>query len=448
MRRAAIAIAAVVVALLLVLPLAGTRASTQILGYTIQTVTLPSFASLSSYVYNDHGSAYPAYDFAGKYAGDLIYIDSSSRMDWYSPSNGSAGSISGPLSLLYQTTTGLEDQIDNEFMLDTPYDVALLYGNATTSPGHVTVETVNLSTGAIHSAVSPSLMENAIQADYIGGGVVVVFNATSLGGEPTYFTNVLNGTSWYSGLNIGIAPGNIYWVWQLDSFIDVQGTVFTQYRVSNDQLVQVARVWANNSAVSSISAANGVQYNGQQLAFWLSTNAGWYDVVLSAPSSDLTIQRAGSYAYFGGYVPYIEHYDYTSTYVWAVQNSGPGLTGPSVLLDMFTNSTLTAPNVLGRQAGSGGWSNYLFENPMSTSEILSLNASLAVNGTLGPNQFVYAAQPPPPVTGGGAGPGSATGWPTAAAGVLSTLASEWYTWAFVLGIVLILAAVNRSRRAE
>ncbi len=367
-------------------------------GYYLSLISLPNFNPLSSYVYNNHGSAYPAFDFAGKYAGDLIYIDTSDRMDWFDPYNGSSGNLSAPLTLLYQTTaahSGPEDQIDNEFLLDTPNDVALLMGNLTRSPGFLTVETVDLTNGTVSLVTTPARFENNVQADYIGNGTVVVFNATGVGGEPTYLVNMYNHTAWYAGQDIGISANNIYWVPQLGSFLDIQGTMVTQYAVSPTSLSEVGRIWLNNSAVHSITGVNGVVYDPttRQMALWESTNAGWYYLVVGSTPSG-RISAAGSYAFFSNDIIYAQRYCYTSPYVWSVDSPPPALTGPSVLFSPFNNSTRAAPNLVGRQQGSGGNSNFLFENPYATSTIVSLNGSLVGVPSLPPSDFVWASTQP------------------------------------------------------
>ncbi len=390
-------------ALLLLVPMPPTRADATPGtddGYTLSLVSPPNFNALAPYVYNYHGSAYPALDFAGKYAGDLIYIDTSDRMDWFDPNNGSSGDISGPLTLLYQTTpanSGPEDQLDNEFLLDTPSPVALLIGNLTTSPGPLTVETVDLANGTISLVTTPVEFENDVQADYNGDGTVVVFNATNIGGEPTYFVNMYNHTSWYAGLNIGIAANNIYWIPALRSFVDVQGIMVTQYSVDGTSIAQAGRVWFNNSAVHSITGVNGAVYDAAtgKIAFWDATNAGWYYLVVGSSGGRIT--PAGSYAYFSNEIIYTERYCYTSPYVWSVDSPAPSLVGPTQLFSPFNNSTEPAPNVLGRQYGSGGNSNFLFENPNSTASILSLNASLVDRDSLRSGSFVWATTAPPPV---------------------------------------------------
>ena len=122
--------------------------------YNLSLITLPNFAPLSAYLHH-----YPVQDptvaFAGSCAGALLYIDTSSKLDCFNPYDGTVRNLSAPLTLLYQQTPGLSAQIDNEFQLDTPGSMALLYGNLTTAPGNVTVETVDLTNGSIHLVRPP-----------------------------------------------------------------------------------------------------------------------------------------------------------------------------------------------------------------------------------------------------------------------------------------------------
>jgi hypothetical protein len=366
-------------------------------GYTISEVTLSDFADLTSYVYN-YRIQYPTVGFAGPCAGSLMYITVSSRLACYEPATGRETGLSGPLTLLHQRTVGLRAQIDNAFLLDTPYDVALLYGNASTQPGPVTVEVVNLTTGLVQTAQTPVEMGNAIQCDYIGNGEVVTFNSTPARGEPTFFTNVSNGTSWYSGQDVGVAPNNIYWVWQLHSFIDIQGKLVSQYEVEHQSLVIVARFWLNDSSVTEISAVAGTVYNGRSLALWEATNEGRRYLILNSTAGRITPK--GSYTYFSDYLIYIQRYSYNTSFVWAVHAPRPALTGPTVLFDPFNNSTLPAPNLVGREEGSGANLNFESTDPYTTDVYLSFNASLLNASALASNSFVWACRPSGPGNGG------------------------------------------------
>jgi hypothetical protein len=364
--------------------------------YNYSLVSLPNFNPLSSYLHN-YRTQYPTYDFAGSCAGGIIYIDNTSRVDCYNPFGGTERSISAPLTLLYQQTPGLSAQIDNELQLDTSSGVGLLYGNLTTSPGDVTVETVDLTNGSIRMATTPVVMGNTLQADYVGGGIVVVFNGTGSGGSPTYLVNMYNGTSWPSGVSIGFAPNNVYWVSQLGAFVDVQGLHLSEWKFKGVSIVKAGDAWFNDSYISSVSAVDGVAYstsNGK-VALQLSTNLGNEEVVANTASGTMT--QSGSYSYFTSLSYSIQRYSYSSTYQWA--------TTPLVateLVDPFNNATLTAPNLVGRQESSGANGNFELTDPYSTSFYISLNPALVNASTLGPNQFVFAWEPVvPSISGGG-----------------------------------------------
>lgn len=268
----------------------------------------------------------------------------------------------------------------------------------------MTVEAVFLGNGSIRQATTPVQMGNGIQCDYVGGGDVVTFNIS--GGTPgvTYETNVFNGTSWSTGQSIGFAPNNIYWVSQLGTggaFLDAQGVHLVEFELVHNALVQEGSAWFNDSAISSVDAVDGVAYDAAsgRLAVNLGTNLGDYTEVAKVSAG--LVRQAGSYAFVAPYAPAIQRYAYTSGLLWSTTAGGGGST---VLWDPFTNATLTAPGLVGRQASSGANGNFELSDPYSTATYLSLNYSLVGKGSLAPNQFVWAAQilpQAPNATGGG-----------------------------------------------
>jgi hypothetical protein len=393
------------VALCVLLALSGTGAilsaptahatASSVDGYTLSKVALPGFAYLYPYLYN-YRDQYPVLGWSGQCAGGILYITNLSRLACFEPANGTAWNVSAPLTLLYQRTVGIEAQVDNEFQLDYPYDVALLYGNRTTSAGPVTVETVNLSTGAVAIADTPVPMANSIQCDYVGAGLVVTLNATGSNGAPE-ITNLSNGTSWRSGLAVGVAANNAYWVSGLRAFIDVAGTHLAELKLTNagKSIRNVGNAWVNRTGLSSVTAVNGIAYDAAtgRLAVDLATNLGTVRGVVKLTGGLLT--PAGAYTLTTTAPLYLQRYAYTSTYDWALNGT------TTLLVDPFTNATLPAPNLLGRTNGSGANSNYEWTDPGTTSRYLSLNGSLVGAATLRPNEFVYAQIPPPPPIGAG-----------------------------------------------
>jgi hypothetical protein len=396
--------------------------------FNISLISLPNFNPLTTYLHN-YRSQYPTYDFAGKYAGGLVYIDNFSRFVYFNPYSGATQTLSAAVTLLYQQTPGLSAQIDNEFQLDTPYDVALLYGNLTTSPGNLTVETVSLSNGSIRQVTTGVQMENDVQADYLGGGLVAVFNSTGIRGYPTYLVNVYNGTSWAAGPQIGIAADNVYWVQQFNSFFNVQGTHLSQFKLEGASLVQVAQAYFNSSAVTSISAVDGSVYNPgqQQLAFDLATNDGDYIEVAHVPGG--LLHQAGSYAYLSNLSWAVQRYVYTSQFIWTARQA---FSGPTVLFDPFDNETLTAPNLVGRQEGSGANGNFEFTNPYAYTTYVSLNASQIGKPSLAPNQFLWAWSI--------SGQTTSTGLPSTAIPTLFGVPD----WIWVLGGIIVAAVAVYS----
>ncbi len=376
--------------------------------YELSLDSLPDFACLSAYVYTYRTCEYPVYDYAGRYAGSIVYIDNSSRMHYYDPWTGAEGAISAPLTLLYQKSAGpytLEAQVDNEFQLDTPGDVALLYGNLTTAPGRLTVEAVWLSNGSVRQMTTPVEMGNFVQADYVGGGNVAIFNMTVNGTgvaelRPAYVVNLWNDTSLEQSTPIGFAPDNIYWVWQLHSFIDAQGTMTSQYVLHGETLDMAGRVWLNNSEFTTFGAAQGAVYDARdgRVAIDLEGNVGtgptYYEIL---NVSGGTLHARGSYSFASPYWAYIQRYSYTSQHIWATYL---GLYGKTVLWDPFNNATLTVPNLLGRQGGSGTNGNYEFTDPNTTSTYLSLNGSLVGDYDMHRNQFVWANATSTPAASG------------------------------------------------
>lgn len=376
-------------------------------GYSLQGISLPNFAYLYPYLYN-YRLQYPVVDFTSPCAGGILYIDNSSKMDCFNPTTRVVTVLSGALTLLHQRTAGIQAQIDNEFQLDTPYDVALLYGNRTTSPGNVTLETLNLTTGTITIVDTPVPMANGLQCDYVGKGIVIAWNGTGADGAPE-MTNMSNGTSWRSGLSVGVAPDNVYWVSQLNAFIDIAGTHMAELKIVGNAVKNVGNAWANRSGLTSITAVDGVLYNATtgQVAVTEATNLGPYMFIGKLTGGALT--KAGTVAYLTPFSFYVQRYAYTLPFVWAINTTaGYASTGPTVLVNPFGNVTRFVPNLVTRANASGANGNYEFTNPYSVADYLSLNVSLIGNATRAPNQFVWATaiSPPQPTPGTGSNGGS------------------------------------------
>lgn len=401
--------------------------------YNLSVVTLPNFNPLTAYLDN-YRFQYPTIAFAGSCAGGILYIDNSSRLDCFDPYGSTVRNLTGPLTLLYQATPGLPAQIDNEFQLDSGSSVALLYGNLTTSPGDLTVETVDLSNGTVHQLTTPVQMDNTLQADYIGDGTVAIFNGTDVGGSPTYLADVYNGSCWPAGPSIGFAPNNIYWVPQLESFIDAAGLQLVQFGFNGRSLTELGHVWFNDSAIDRVDAVDGLVYNpaNGRIALDLSTNLGNYLEVATAGSG--TIAQKGSYGALIAYSLAAQRYTYSSTYVWATRAGGGGQT---VLLDPFDNATLSAPGLVGRQESSGANGNFEFTDPETTGLYLSLNASLVNRTSLGQSQIIWATAVSS--SGGGEELGPSVGLPSLF-GI-----PDWYWFLGVLGIAAV-ATVPLARR--
>lgn len=361
---------------------------TQLDGYQLRQIALPGFAYLYNYVYN-YRDAYPVLAFTGPCSGGVLYLTNASKLDCYTVANATAWAISPALTLLYQRTAGIQAQIDNEFQLDEATGDAILYGNLTTTAGDLTVEVVNLTTGIVRMATTPVPMANSVQCDDLGAWLVTCFNATGTNGAPE-LTNLSNGTSWRSGLGVGVAADNVYWVPQLGAFINVAGTHFAELKLEagGTKIVNVGNAWTNRSGLSSVSAVNGILYNAAtgELCAQLSTNLGDVTSVVKLTNGVLT--PLGAYDYLTTTTLYVQRYAYTTPYVWSLTSGSV-----TVLTDPFTNSTISAPNLVSRANGSGANSNYEFSDPYSTGIALSLTTSLTGNATRAPNQFVYATAP-------------------------------------------------------
>lgn len=379
------------------LPSAHAVAPTSVDGYTLSVVYLPGFAYLYPYLYN-YRDAYPVLGFpgTGQCSAGILYITNASKLACYGIGNATVWNVSGALTLLHQRTSGIQGQIDNEFQLDTTYGEALLYGNLSTSPGPVTIESVNLTTGAILEATTPVPMANSIQCDYLGGGIVATLNGTGTNGAPE-LTNLSNGTSWRSGLSVGVATNNAYWVPELDAFIDVAGPHLAELRLTNGgrSMANVGNAWGNRTGVNSVTAADGIAYNAatSQIAVDEATNLGTERIVASVAGGLLTPK--GAWDALVSQVLYLNRYTYTSSYDWALNGTS------TVLVDPFTNGTQAVPNLVTRLNSSGADNDYEFTDPTTTARLLSLNVSLLGLSSRAPNEFVYAAIPPPPPIGVG-----------------------------------------------
>lgn len=423
---------AVAVLLLSGLPTAAAASPTLTVGgYNLRLVSLPGFAYLYSYVYN-YRDAYPVLGFpgTGQCAAGILYITNASRLACYATGNSTVWNVSAPLTLLHQRTTGIQAQIDNEFQLDATYDEALLYGNLSTSPGPVSLEAVNLTTGHVLSATTPVPMANSIQCDYVGNGLVVTFNATGTGKAPE-ITNLSNGTSWPSGLSVGVAADNTYWVPQLDAFIDVAGPHLAELRLTNGgrSMANVGNAWGNRTGLSSVTAADGIAYDAadQKIAVDEATNLGTMRIVASVAGGLLTPH--GEWTAIETSVLYLNRYAYTSPYVWTLNGT------TTVLDDPFTNVTQSAPNFVTRLNSSGADNDYEFTDPTTTGRVLSLNVSLLGLSSRAPNQFVYGEVPPPPPLGVGG-----------AVVQVTTLVVTLLAAVVIVELIAVILGVNRGRR--
>ena len=221
--------------------------------YEEKTLRLPGFDPLTGYVYGNNvatGDYVDRSDFSQipVLSSDSIdplgvyYVNNASELVRVSM-NGTAEAVA-PITLLYQDYAAYPGMLANEFWIEYAYDEALFFGTVSPAAPNVSVETVNLTTGAVLllNTTVPITPDNQ-GALLIGNNLVLVVSTyqsvahlncgdcrASLAGF-----NLANGTSWTAGPDLPFfEANNLYWLPQKHQIINVEA-----HGVSNDSVQQL-----------------------------------------------------------------------------------------------------------------------------------------------------------------------------------------------------------------
>ncbi len=233
---------AVALAGLVLLPTYSVAPSPRPLGYAEATVPLPGFAPLYGYVYGNNCAPNPSFGCGGdasnysqvpvlsnspEQPAGIYYVDNSSRLVRV-PIDGGPVEVVANVTLLHDGYAQYAGMIANEFFLPYGYDEALFYGTETGYPGVVTVEAVNLTTGAVSlvhtpigtapvnqqvTMVAPTEVAVASELPRCIGAANCPANLTAV--------NLTSGATGPTARLPFFEANNLYWVPQLQSFLDV-----------------------------------------------------------------------------------------------------------------------------------------------------------------------------------------------------------------------------------
>ena len=293
---AAVAVAiAVALAGVVLLPTSAVAPSPNPIAYAEQTVALPGFSPLFGYVYGNNCEPSPSFGCgseASNYSqvpvlsdspeqpSGIYYIDNSSQLVRV-PIAGGPVAVVANVTLLHDGYSQYAGMIANEFFLPYGYDEALFYGTETGFSGVVTVEAVNLTTGAVvlvHTSVRTAPINQ--QVTMIDPTEIVVASELPrcVGAEncPANLTSV-NLTSGTTGPTVALPffeANNLYWVPQLRQLIDIAADgsysdeleEWAETASGNFSLVAVADFGPSSAPINWVNGI-GLNASAQEIAF-------------------------------------------------------------------------------------------------------------------------------------------------------------------------------------
>jgi hypothetical protein len=293
-----IAVLAVLLALIILLPQDVSSVYTPPVpstpDYNETVVGLPGFAPLYGYVYGNNCDPGPSGCFLGgsnysqvpvlsnspEQPSGIYYVNNASELVDLSSAMGEVRVVA-TITPLYQNYSHYAGMIANEFVLPDGYDEALFYG--TLAPGglNLTVETVNLTTGAVEirtpgvgvAAENQQVLlvapETALIVSTEAFCEAVTCSATITG------VDLATGATWPAANLPFFEANNIYWIPELHQLINVDAHGATQDLVEqwNETLgPEPAFALAANVSVDHgvvVNWVNGIAYNPStgQLAY-------------------------------------------------------------------------------------------------------------------------------------------------------------------------------------
>jgi hypothetical protein len=313
---------------------------------TPSAVRLPGFNPLYQYSYgNNYLLRYlvDAYNFSQvpvladspEQPFGIYYINNHSELVVYNLTTEVVRVVAN-VTLLYQTWAAYQGMLANEFTLAYGLDEALFFGTLTPESQNVSIETVNLTTGAVHlmNTGLPITPENQ-QVNLIGPDTAVVFSTlqtehpvdSNLNATITGF-NLVNGTSWNAGTLPWFEANNVYWLSQKAELLNVQAhdsdndTVeqLNESRNAFGEPVFVSAATVKVDSGVSVNWVDGIAYNAStdRVAYSNGGHGVAVTYVLGySPSGLLTTYGESRYG-GNGSTPYIlngQYYVYTSNFL-------------------------------------------------------------------------------------------------------------------------------------
>jgi len=295
---------------------------------------------------------------------------------------------------LFQTYASYPGMLGNEFFLDYGYDVAVLVGTLHTDDENLSVEVVNLTTGAVSMArdIAPADPYNQ-QVSYIGNDTVLVLSQNWSSPQSIHCqgdcpatvegVNVRTGQTWPAASLGFFEANNVYWLPQKRQFLNVEahgasGDEVQQWNETDDSAGQPTFSLASSvkfDQALTVDWVNGMAYNAttQRIAFSAGGNGVIRTYVLGYSSNGLlTAAREAKYDRMLN----IQRYAYTSPYVM-----GPFQNGIQYLIDPWngsvesTNEPFTSLPGLGVCDGSC----YLGTTAASLGWVIDFHATVARN---------------------------------------------------------------------
>ena len=301
-------------------PVTASNASPQpaIAVYNESGVLLPGFDPLYGYVYGNNCEPNPGFG-CGKGAGNysqvpvlanspeqppgIYYVDNASELVAVPVGSGPVHVVA-PVTLLHQNYSQYSGMIANEFFLPDGYDEALFYGTETGS-SNLTVESVNLSTGAVSlrptgiGADAENQQVTAIGPDEVlvvstrPGCVAVICNATAVD------VNLSSGAERLAARLPFFEANNLYWVPALRAVFNVaahgsQADAVEQWdAATNGTLTLVANISVDRA--EAVDWADGIAFNGSAIAY--SAGNSGYSATYVLPLVSGRITNAGEVRY-------------------------------------------------------------------------------------------------------------------------------------------------------
>jgi len=310
------------------------------------TATLPGFDPLYGYVLGNNclpgmdgcfrgGSNFsqiPVLSSDSNQPFGIYYVNNDSQLVEYVLANGSVRTVAN-VTLLHQAWAWYGGMLANEFFVPYGYDEALFFGTYASYAKWVSVEAVNLSTGAVRFVnTTVNTTPSNQQPILIGPETAVILSATNICTNAddcqanVTGVDLTNGTEWSAGTLPFFEANNVYWLPQRGQLLDVEAAGSTHDRVDqlNESLNRFGEAVFSLAASVTVDNAipvnwvNGLGYNPSSGRIAYSSGGdGWaFTYVLGYDSSgQLTTNGMVRYNASGSRLLEVQQYVYTSDYL-------------------------------------------------------------------------------------------------------------------------------------